>query len=140
MSNPAYLPGLDLARAAEALIGCPFRLHGRDPATGLDCLGVIEAALRATGRATSLPSGYHLRTSRWQGLDDWAGRLGFSPVEGASQPGDICLFRPSAAQLHFAVAATMPEHIIEAHASLRRVILSPGPPPYPLIQRWRLTR
>ena len=30
-----------LAEAAAALVGSRFRLHGRDPATGLDCIGGV---------------------------------------------------------------------------------------------------
>ena len=40
-----------LARAAAGCLGVRFRLHGRDPATGLDCLGLLGAALVATGVA-----------------------------------------------------------------------------------------
>ncbi len=36
----------DLAAAALNLIGTPFRLHGRDPATGLDCVGLVAEAMR----------------------------------------------------------------------------------------------
>ena len=39
-----------LALAAEALEGAPFRLHGRDPVTGLDCIGVLAQSLEAFGQ------------------------------------------------------------------------------------------
>ena len=35
----------DFARAAEALAGARFRLHGRDRSTGLDCVGLVGLAL-----------------------------------------------------------------------------------------------
>ena len=39
------LCGDALAQAAQKLIGSPFRLHGRNRETGLDCIGVVGAAL-----------------------------------------------------------------------------------------------
>ena len=41
----ARAAGPALASAAEALVGARFRLHGRDPATGLAGLCVLAAAL-----------------------------------------------------------------------------------------------
>ena len=40
-----HATGEALATAAEQLIGIPFRLHGRNPETGLDCVGVVAAAV-----------------------------------------------------------------------------------------------
>ncbi len=130
--------GADIARAAEALVGCRFRLHGRDPQTGLDCIGLLQAAFRSLGIAADLPSGYSLRTSRWQGIGGFAHDLGFQLANGGIEPGDVCLFQPSPAQLHFAIAATGRERFVEAHAGLRRVVISPGPYPFPLLRHWRL--
>lgn len=41
----------EFADAAEALLGAPFRLGGRDPATGIDCVGL------AISGQSSLPCG-----------------------------------------------------------------------------------
>jgi cell wall-associated NlpC family hydrolase len=130
--------GADFARAAEALVGCPFRLHGRDPQDGLDCIGLLQAAFSAVGIAADLPSGYSLRTSRWQGLGRHAQDLGLQRAHGGIEPGDVCLFQPSPAQMHFAIAATGRDRFVEAHSGLRRVVISPGPYPYPLLRHWRL--
>jgi len=57
-----------LARAAESLVGTPFRLHGRDPRAGLDCIGLFAAAMQRTGTPVTVPTGYTLRVSdlaRW---------------------------------------------------------------------------
>ena len=43
MSGPRS--GAAIAAAARALVGVPFRLQGRDPALGLDCVGLVGAAL-----------------------------------------------------------------------------------------------
>ena len=62
--GPALASGMtgeDLARAALGLKGAPFRLHGRDPATGLDCIGLFAVAMARAGRPVALPNGYALR-------------------------------------------------------------------------------
>ena len=47
-----------LAEAALGLLGVPFRLHGRDPATGLDCVGLVAEALRRAGRRPDASPGH----------------------------------------------------------------------------------
>jgi cell wall-associated NlpC family hydrolase len=37
------------AEAAKSLVGTPFVNHGRDPSVGLDCAGLVIAALRMIG-------------------------------------------------------------------------------------------
>ena len=49
MSGPRS--GAAIAAAARALVGVPFRLQGRDPVLGLDCVGLVGAAMRAAGYA-----------------------------------------------------------------------------------------
>ncbi len=127
----------DLALAAESLLGVPFRLHGRDPATGIDCIGLLVSSLAVCGKKAALPTGYSLRTGRWDGLEHFADQLGFRECHGPFQPGDISLFQPSPAQLHFAISALSTSGFVEAHAGLRRVVISPAPSPYPLLRLWR---
>jgi cell wall-associated NlpC family hydrolase len=129
--------GAELAQAAAGLIGVPFRLHGRDPAHGLDCIGVLETAMIHAGRAIALPTGYALRLS---GIDRWLpdpANLGFGPADPLVQPGDVVLMQPGAAQFHLLIAG--PDHgWVHAHAGLRRVVLTPCLPAGPVIGRWRL--
>jgi len=134
------MTALALARAAESLCGCPFRLHGRDPNTGLDCIGVLAVALQLVGREVRFPSGYLLRTERFSGLVDLAAAHGFVVATGPSQPGDVLLVRPGPAQMHLLVAATRINRFVEAHAGLGRVVCRPGPITLPILQRWRLAR
>lgn len=126
-----------MAQAAERLIGAPFRLHGRDPATGLDCIGVLAAAARACGLAVNWPTGYPLRLSR---LDAWLPppqALGFTEVSGPVEPGDAIMLTPGPAQFHIAIAA-QGGGWIHAHAGLRRVVLTPELPAGPIIAHWRI--
>jgi len=127
-----------LARSAASLTGCRFRLHGRDPSTGLDCVGVVVASLRASDLPCQLPTGYQLRTGQWPDADSWATRNNFTAADGSCRPGDVLLMVSGPSQLHMAVVAMDPSWIVEAHAGLRKVVLSPLPDPATIFRRWRL--
>jgi len=130
--------GHALATAAEDLVGCRFRLHGRNPATGLDCIGVLAAALCASGTKVRFPTGYCLRTERFSALPQLAADHDFGPATGSTLPGDVLFTRPGPGQLHLVIAAPLPGRFVEAHAGLRRVVLMTGPLTDPVLQRWRL--
>lgn len=130
------MTGDALAAAARALVGTPFRLHGRDPRSGLDCVGVLAVALAALGRPAPLPNGYALRMRGLPALAGIALRLGMGEASDAIRPGDVLVLRPSPCQLHLAVA-TSARSVIHAHAGLRKVVLGPLPD-WPLIAHWRL--
>jgi len=128
--------GAAIARAAEALIGTPFRLHGRDPATGLDCVGLVAAALAGAGLRSRPPEGYTLRAL---GIERWlaaAEQSGLVPVKEPSLPGDILLLKPGPGQFHLALVSTCGGSI-HAHAGLGRVVLQPGLLPWPRLGHWR---
>ncbi|MEO6041799.1 MAG: hypothetical protein ABIP41_07860 [Croceibacterium sp.] len=129
--------GAALACAAEQFIGAPFRLHGRDPATGLDCVGVIAAALQAIGRDPVVPSGYALRQCDVGGHLHTAEHNAFAPASGSISPGDLLLVRPGPAQHHLLVAGSS-GGFIHAHAGLRRVVHAPPPLQWPILRHWRL--
>ena len=132
------MTGEKLAIAAEALIGSPFRLHGRNPKTGLDCIGVLAAALGATGNPGTLPNGYSLRNRRLPDTDGLAANCGLVPATGDCVAGDIVMCRVSPCQFHLAIALGS-DSFVHAHAGLGRVVLSPGPLPWPILQHWRLS-
>lgn len=119
-----------------SLIGCPFRLHGRDPATGLDCVGLVTAALESTGARTVAPSGYGLRNlsiAQWLPL---ALQSGLVPATGPAQPGDVLLIALAHSQHHLVIAASG-QGVIHAHAGLRRVVLQPLDPAWKVCAHWR---
>jgi cell wall-associated NlpC family hydrolase len=130
------MTGDELAAAAETLIGARFRLHGRDPATGLDCIGVLAAALARCDREYALPNGYPLRSLVQADPQEFAMKLGFIAQSGGVLPGDVHLLQPGPAQVHLAIAAPG-GRFIHAHAGLGRVVGTPGPLPWPVIRRWR---
>ena len=131
------MTALLLATAADELVGCPFRLHGRDPATGLDCVGVLAVALGAIGQVVTIPSGYRMRTGHFPLLQPLARELGFATAEGRIAAGDVLITRPGPGQMHLLIASTEEGYLVEAHAGLRRVVLSPGPTNDPVLHHWR---
>lgn len=132
------MTGSRLAAAALTLVGTPFRLHGREPGVALDSVGVVEAALAGTGRTVHLASGYPLRTravpAAWLDL----AAIGLEPVDDTIRSGDVLMIRPSACQLHLAIA-TCARSVVHAHAGLRRVVHGALPPEWPRLHHWRLT-
>lgn len=125
------------AEAAEALVGTPFRFRGRDLRTGLDCVGLVEAALCAIGRPAPPLTGYAMRQAGSTPQLGAASAAGFEPAEGAIEPGDLLLARPGPAQVHLLVAARC-GGFVHAHAGLGRVVLAPPPCTWPIERRWRL--
>jgi cell wall-associated NlpC family hydrolase len=129
--------GAALAAAAEALVGVPFQLNGRAPARGLDCVGLLEAALARIGRTASFPRGYALRNAEITSLVPAPANCGFARVSDAIKPGDVVLFQPGPCQVHVAIAVAAGA-FVHAHAGLRRVVVQPGPLTGTLIDQWRL--
>ncbi|WP_375291648.1 peptidoglycan endopeptidase [Qipengyuania sp.] len=120
------------ATRAEALVGAPFRLGGRDPASGLDCVGLIACALGGV----DAPTGYGLRNSAIHRHLAFAKRAGFLPAGGLFARGDLTLAQPGAAQHHLLVALG-PDRFVHAHAGLGRVVVLDGEIPWPVLRHWR---
>jgi cell wall-associated NlpC family hydrolase len=129
--------GVDLARAARALVGSAYRRDGRDPATGLDCVGVVAAALAAIGRAP-LPPRSTQRRRALPDLDAIAADAGLQEITDDVTAGDILLVRCAPLQWH-ALVAVEPDRFVHAHAGLRRVVLGPADPAWTTTAHWRLT-
>ncbi len=96
--------------AARSLIGVKFRHQGRDPVTGLDCLGLAEYAAYLCGAMQ--PNEFSRGYTRWPdgrvlsaGL---AARL--VPLELTEvQPGDLYQLRFKRNPVHVAIAACAPD-------------------------------
>ena len=125
------------AAAAEALTGTRFLLHGRSPATGLDCVGLVGAALAACGRQVRTPEGYRLRNAA---IDCWlecAAANGLIETQGPPARGDVLLIRAGPAQHHLLVALGQ-GCAVHAHAGLGRVVIEPLDLTRPPVAQWRL--
>lgn len=132
------MTGDDLARAAAAFVGAPFHLHGRDPHSGLDCIGLLQAALEAAGSTAKLPNGYPLRLRRPESWVPDPGPCGFARAVPPFLLGDVILVSLGRCQVHLAIAGRSGTWI-HAHAGLRRVVISPAAPEGRIIAHWRLT-
>ena len=124
-----------IVAAARSAVGARFRVHGREPATGLDCVGLAAWALEAGGFSGVVPSGYRLRGGN-------AGRVAAVVEAGGlvrvadALPGDLVLAASGAGQLHLAIATE--GGFVHADAGLRRVVERPGAVPWPVVGRWRM--
>lgn len=104
------------------MVGVRFRPQGRDPALGVDCVGLVWAAYAAAGYVLLAPRDYPLR--------GWGrGRIvaalevaGFRVVADA-RDGDVALLALPAGQFHLGLIAR--GRMVHAHAGLRRVVEVP---------------
>src|SRR3546814_15184944 len=106
------------------MVGVRFRPQGKDPVTGLDCVGLVWAAYAAAGRRLVRPANYPLRG--W-GLERIEGALAvadFVRADDATRAGDVARIGNTAGQYHLDLLGQ--ETFIHAHAWLRRVV---EPPP-----------
>lgn len=129
--------GPAVAAAAAQLLGTRFRLHGRDPATGLDCVGLVACAFERAGVTLEVPQGYHLRNATISAHLQVAERSALERAAPPIRPGDVVLVQPDPAQYHLLVAENG-RSFIHAHASLRRVVRTTGDLPWPIVMIWRL--
>ncbi len=116
---------------ARALLGVPFRLHGRDPETGLDCVGLVA---RACHRDEGVPTGYALRGGNADGYGRIIDALRLTRRRGDPRTGDILLMAAGPEQFHLGFWTG--SSLIHADAMLRRVVETPGAVPWPIIGIW----
>jgi cell wall-associated NlpC family hydrolase len=126
---------LAFARAAEDFVGTPFRFRGRDPATGLVCVGLVAKALEAAGLPVPPIPAYAMRQRDFS-AQLAAAALPFEAADGGPEPGDLLLLKPGPAQLHLAVVGTNGA-LIHAHAGLGKVVATPLPCPWPIERHLR---
>ncbi|SCW69557.1 hypothetical protein SAMN02927924_02219 [Sphingobium faniae] len=119
---------------ARALIGVPFRLHGRSAALGLDCVGLAAVAYGRAGHRGMAPRGYALRTRDVARIEAWLCEAGLHGAE-KGEAGDLTLVRPGPLHLHLMIRT--PGGFVHAHAGLRQVVEMPGESPWPVIGHWR---
>lgn len=121
--------------AARTAVGARFRLHGRDPSFGLDCVGLVAFACRAAGFVGVVPADYALRGGDSGTVAAIMAGLGLERAE-IPAPGDVVLLATGPGQLHLAIDSGA--GLIHADALLGRVVERPGDCPWPEIGRWRL--
>ncbi|MGB7373368.1 NlpC/P60 family protein [Pontixanthobacter sp.] len=126
------------AIAAEQCVGVQYRLYGRDPAFGLDCVGLFLHALRAScGTVPGTPR-YGLRNTRYDYLPSLAKAAGFEAVTDDMRRGDCLCAVPGAGQMHIVIALGR-DLLVHADASQRKVVWSATPIMWPVVHHFRFT-
>lgn len=116
---------------ARACVGTRFRPQGRDPAVGLDCVGLVAFACDRHA-----PADYALSSGDTKRIARVIAGQGLHAIDPEiARPGDVLLLAVTPGQLHLAIRSDA--GIIHADARLRRVIEVPGDPCWPMIAAWR---
>ncbi|MBL0115006.1 MAG: C40 family peptidase [Sphingomonadales bacterium] len=121
----------DVVARARALLNIRFRLHGRTPELGLDCVGLIAFAYRLDDR---VPNGYSLRS---RDLAHWERVIrahGFVRRRVDWRRGDLLVVCPGPAQIHLGLWTG--DSLIHADAGLGRIVETPGTPRWPVLSAW----
>lgn len=131
--------GERIAAAGRALVGAPFRLHGRREETGLDCVGLVALAAARGGYRGKVPEPGHygLRGGDPARFEAWLRAAGLRRVR-KTQPGDVALVLAGPAQFHLMLRVE--GGFVHAHAGLMRVVEMPGDSPWPVLSWWRAGR
>jgi murein DD-endopeptidase / murein LD-carboxypeptidase len=116
--------------ALRSLVGAPFRLHGRDPETGLDCVGVAALVFGVS----DVPRGYSVRTADGSGVAGLVDAAGLRRVRRQPEAGDLVLVKSGPAQCHLVVMTGL--GFVHADAGVGRVVETPGLLPWPVIAIW----
>jgi hypothetical protein len=126
---------IDYAARARALVGTRFRAQGRDEG-GLDCVGVVLATFDIPTACTR--HDYQLRGDYLPklraALDAHFRRI----PRGQARDGDVMLLQAGERQFHVAVRTE--QGFVHAHASIRRVVETPGEPSWPILGVYRKRR
>lgn len=115
---------------ARGLVGTRFRGQGRSVSAGLDCVGLVAAALRLD----RVRGDYALRGGSEAELDAALHAAGLRAVDGA-RPGDVLVMRAGPGQLHLGIWTGA--GLVHADAGLRRVVERPGKVAWPVLAVWR---
>jgi cell wall-associated NlpC family hydrolase len=118
---------------ARSLVGVPFRPQGRDPATGLDCIGLVLCAFEIP--ELGVRRDYRLAGNDTSELDGELRRFFRRRSAGRREAGDVILCITGRGQCHLAVECG--GSFIHADARLRRVVETPGSPPWGLAAAYR---
>ena len=119
-----------IVATARALVGTRFRPQGRTPGQGLDCVGLVAAAL---GRG-AVRRDYALRGGCVRALVREMVQAGLREASEV-EAGDVLVLRAGPGQLHLGIWTGT--GLVHADAGLRRAVERPGAPPWPVLSVWR---
>lgn len=123
---------LDFGQRARALVGTRFRPQGRDPQTGVDCVGLVLSTFRIAPDVVR--RNYRLRGDH---RDEIEGELAahFRRVRSNPRTGDLMLLAVASDQLHFGIITDL--GFVHADARIGRVVETPGKPQWPVLGTFR---
>ena len=122
----------EVIASARRCVGARFRTQGRDPASGLDCVGVAAVALDKQVP----PARYGLRGDHARMIAQVAEAMELRPVfPGEARRGDLLVVEAGPGQVHMLILT--PGGFVHADARLRKVVEVPGPAPWPVLAVWR---
>jgi cell wall-associated NlpC family hydrolase len=113
---------------ARALVGTPFIAQGRDPAVGLDCVGLIVLAYRLDPRR--LPDDYRLGGPYREAILEFSAARFRRVARTQMRAGDVLLLRPGRSQWHLGLWTG--EAVIHADVARRMTVERPGLPHWPM--------
>jgi lipoprotein Spr len=114
-----------------------FVPQGRDPAHGLDCVGLVGHAFGAAGADIKAPGDYRLRGGSAEHWRRAVARACLVEIDAPrAHAGDLLLMRVGPGQFHLGVHSG--RGMIHAHAGVRRVVETLGVPAWPVVGVWRL--
>lgn len=119
-----------MARAL-ACVGVRFRRQGRDPAYGLDCVGLIAWAGRVP--RDRVPARYAMRGGTADGV---AALMDAAGLRRIARPvaGDVVLAEAGPGQFHLVLLTG--DGFVHADAGIGRVVAVPGAVPWPVVGGW----
>jgi len=100
---------------------------------GLDCVGVVAAALRMKG----VRADYALRGGSIEEIEAALERSKLKRID-LVRAGDVLVLQAGPEQLHLAISTG--DGFVHAHAGLGRVVETPGRPEWPVLGIWRKSR
>ncbi|ARS29125.1 hypothetical protein KC8_17785 [Sphingomonas sp. KC8] len=117
---------------ARACLGARFRPQGRSVADGMDCIGLAGIALGIS----ELPRDYVLRSTGAKRVRAFAEAAGLRLIAAdTAKAGDVLMAETGPGLIHLLVLTGT--GFIHADAGLRRVVETPGRPPWPVLAAWR---
>jgi cell wall-associated NlpC family hydrolase len=119
----------EIVEAARAFVGVRFRPQGRSRESGLDCVGLVAAALELRA-----PRDYPLHGGSPTRIAKELAAAGLRRA-GAMRAGDVLVLAAGPAQLHLGIFTGT--GLVHSDAGLRRVVERPAPLPWPIIHIWR---
>jgi len=123
---------VDFVERARALVGTRFRPQGRDPETGLDCVGLLLATYAIPRDAVR--RNYRLRGDHRSEIEREL-KTYFRRVTTLKRTGDLMLLAVDSDQVHFGIWTAI--GFVHADARLGRVVETPGEPHWPVLGIFR---